>query len=182
MHRTKKDAQFQAPLMSAFREAFEARDAKENRVRIVDGERVIEGRHLRQRRSDEPALKRDLAIDLIALLNTISLESAMPLDEHGYVRDSVLNYGLPDVTHLTSEEVGVNGIRDQLVHALTTYEPRIISESIHVDKDVRTNDVDQRVQFTVSCEMFCMPVDVALSFVAELEISSGKVNLTRLPT
>jgi type VI secretion system protein ImpF len=181
MRKSRNDAQFQAPLMSAFREAFEARDATDNRVRIVDGERVIEGRHSRQRRNDEPALKRDLSIDLIALLNTINLDSVVPLTDLNYVRDSILNYGLPDIAHLTSEEVGVNAIRDQLIHALFTYEPRIISESIHVDKEVRTNEVDQRVQFTVSCEMFCMPVDIALSFVAELEISSGKVNLTRLP-
>jgi type VI secretion system protein ImpF len=182
MRKAKDNAQFQAPLMSAFREAFEARDAKDNRVRIVDGERVIEGRHSRQRRSDEPALKRDLSIDLVALLNTINLNSAISLKDLDYVRDSILNYGLPDITHLTSEEVGVNGIRDQLIHALMTYEPRIISESINVDKEVKTNEVDQRVQFTVSCEMYCTPVDIALSFVAELEISSGKVNLTRLPT
>ena len=42
MRKVGKDSQYQAPLMSAFREAFEARDAKENAVRIVDGERVIE--------------------------------------------------------------------------------------------------------------------------------------------
>jgi type VI secretion system protein ImpF len=182
MRRVRDDAQYQAPLMSAFREAFEARDAKDNLVRIVDGERVIEGRQSRQRRSDESVLKRDLSTDLVALLNTINLDSTVALDELDYVRDSVLNYGLPDITHLTSEEVGVNTIRDQLIHALTTYEPRIISETINVDKEIRTNEVDQRVQFNVSCAMFCMPVDIAVTFVAELEISSGKVNVTRLPT
>lgn len=168
--------------MSAFREAFDARDAKDDNVRIVDGERVIEGRNIRQRRSDEPSLKRDLSTDLVALLNTINLGSATALDDLNYVKNSVLNFGLPDITHLTSEEVGVNAIRDQLIHALSTYEPRIIADTITVDKEVRTSEVDQRVQFTVSCEMFCMPVDVAVNFVAELEVSSGKVNLTRLPT
>ena len=90
MRKARDDTQYQAPLMSAFREAFEARDAKDNSVRIVDGERVIEGRHSRQRRGDEPALKRDLSIELVALLNTINLASAVELDELGYVRDSIL--------------------------------------------------------------------------------------------
>jgi type VI secretion system protein ImpF len=182
MRKARGDRQYQAPLMSAFRDAFEARDAKDSRVRIVDGERVIEGRLPRQRRGDEPALKRDLSIDLVALLNTINLASTVPLETLHYVSDSVLNYGLPDITHLTSEEAGVDAIRDQLVHALSTYEPRIIADTIHVDKEVRTNEIDQRVQFTVSCEMACTPVDVPVTFVAELEVSSGKVNVTRLPT
>jgi type VI secretion system protein ImpF len=181
MRKARNEGHYQAPLMSAFREAFEAHDARDNAVRVVDGERVIEGRNSRQRRGDEPALKRDLSVDLVALLNTINLASTIPLDGLDYVRDSVLNYGLPDITHLTSEEVGVDGIRDQLAHVLTTFEPRLISETISVDKEIRTNEVDQRVQFTVAGEMFCTPVDVAVNFVAELEISSGKVNLTRLP-
>ncbi len=168
--------------MSAFRESFEARDAKEVAVRIVDGERVIQGRNSRQRRNDEPALKRDLSLDLVSLMNTINLGSVQDIAKLDYVRNSVLNYGLPDVTHLTSEEVGVDAIRDQLIDALRAFEPRIIADTIAVDKEVTVNEIDQRVRFSVSCEMFCAPVDVAVDFVAELEISSGKVNLTRLPT
>jgi type VI secretion system protein ImpF len=181
MRKVGSDTQYQAPLMSAFREAFDARDAKENPVRVVDGERVIEGRNARQRRGDEFALKRDLSVDLVALMNTINLNSAQSLEGLDYVRDSVLNYGLPDVSYLHSEEVGVDAIRDHLAHVLMTYEPRIIADTINIDKEIKTNEVDQRVQFSVSCEMFCAPVDVAVNFVAELEVSSGKVNLTRLP-
>ena len=181
MKTRRRDTEYQAPLLSAFREAFEARDATDKPVKVVDGERVIEGRLARQRRSDELALKRDLSIDLVALLNTINLNSAIPLDGLDYVRDSILNYGLPDVTHLTSDERAVDAVRGQIAQALTTYEPRIISDTISIDKEVKTNEVDQRVQFTVSCEMFCVPVDVGVNFVAELEVSSGKVNVTRLP-
>jgi type VI secretion system protein ImpF len=181
MRRPKDKAQYQAPLMAAFREAFEARDAADTPVRIVDGERVVEGRGSRQRRGDEIALRRDLSIDLVALMNTINLESTVDLDRLDHVRRSIVNYGLPDITHLTSEEVGVDAIRERLVRALMDFEPRIISDSIQVEKTVKVSEVDQRVQFSVSCEMFCTPVDLAVDFVAELEISSGKVNLTRLP-
>ncbi|MBX3567722.1 MAG: GPW/gp25 family protein [Rhizobiaceae bacterium] len=181
MRRPKDNAQYQAPFMAAFRDAFDARDAKDMPVRVVDGERVIEGRGSRQRRGDEVALKRDLSTDLVSLLNTINFESAVEIDRLGYVRGSIINYGLPDITHLTSEEVGVDAIRDRILRALMDFEPRIISDSIVVEKTLRINEVDQRVQFSVSCEMFCAPVDIAVDFVAELEISSGKVNLTRLP-
>jgi len=181
MRSPKEKAQYQAPLMSAFREAFEARDAREAPVRTVEGERVIQGRGTRQRRGDEVSLRRDLSVDLVALMNTINLDSALGLDQHSYVRDSILNYGLPDITRLSSDEVRVDGIRDEIVRALVLYEPRIIADTIRVDKEVRTEEADQRVRFSVSCEMACTPADIAVDFVAELEISSGKVNLTRLP-
>jgi type VI secretion system protein ImpF len=181
MRSPKDKAQFQAPIMSAFREAFEARDSSETPVRTVDGERVIEGRGNRLRRTDEIALKRDLSIDLIALLNTVNLSSAEPLDNHSYVRDSVLNFGLPDITRLSSDEIGVDGIRDEIIRALVLYEPRIISDTIRVEKELKFEEADQRVRFSVSCEMSCLPADLAVDFVAELEVSSGKVNLTRLP-
>lgn len=88
MRKVGSDTQYQAPLMSAFREAFDARDAKENPVRVVDGERVIEGRNARQRRGDEFALKRDLSVDLVALMNTINLNSAQSLEGLDYVQFS----------------------------------------------------------------------------------------------
>lgn len=181
MRSPKEKAQYQAPFMSAFREAFEARDARDAPVRTVEGERVIQGRGTRQRRGDEVSLRRDLSVDLVALMNTINLDSAHGLDQHSYVRDSILNYGLPDITRLSSDEVRVDGIRDEIVRALVLYEPRIIADTIRVDKEVRTEEAVQRVRFSVSCEMACTPADIAVDFVAELEISSGKVNLTRLP-
>jgi len=181
MRKGKDTAQFQAPLMAAFREAFDARDAKDRSVVIVDGERVIEGRQSRQRRGDETALKRDLSIDLVSLLNTIDLASVLDLESRDYVRRSVINFGLDDITHLTAEERGVDAVRDQIVRALTIFEPRINPETLHVEKEVLPDEVNQRVRFAVTCEMFFSPVDVAVDFVAELEISSGKVNLTRLP-
>lgn len=179
--RKSKDAQFQAPLMAAFREAAEARDAKDRSVAIVDGERVIEGRQSRQRRGDEASLRRDLSVDLLALLNTIDLASVVDLSSQGYVRKSVINYGLTDIAWLTSLDVGVEKIREQLVEALIHFEPRINPETLHVDKEIVTDDINQKIRFAVSAEMFFSPVDVPVDFVAELEVSSGKMNLTRLP-
>ena len=55
-------------------------------------------------------------------------------------------------------------------------------ESITVEKQIVRDDINQKVRFAVAGEMFFAPVDVAVDFVAELEISSGKMALTRLPT
>lgn len=173
---------FQIPVMFAFRDAFQAGDSRKRIEERVGGERVISGRgSLKRRGADETALKRNLAIDLLALVNTIDLGSALDLSGMDYVGKSVLNYGLYDVSHLTSEENGINSIARNLKAALTAHEPRLNPETLHVQRDETPDDVNNRVRFTVAAEMSINALDVPIEFVAEIDVGSGKVQLTRLP-
>ena len=43
------------------------------------------------------------------------------------------------------------------------------------------DEVNQRVRFVVSGELACRPLDIPIEFVAEVDVGSGKVQLTRLP-
>ncbi len=173
---------FQIPVMFAFRDAFDVGDARKRIEERVGGERVISGRSsLKRRGADETVLKRNLAVDLLALVNTIDLGSAVDLTDVEYVGRSVLNFGLYDVSHLTSEEMGVDAIARNLSAALIQHEPRLNSETLQVQRDTTFDDVNQRIRFTVSAEMACKPLDVPIEFVAEIDVGSGKVQLTRLP-
>lgn len=173
---------FQIPVLFAFRDAFSAGDARKRHEERVGGERVLSGRgSLKRRGADEALLKRNLAIDLLALVNTIDLGSAVELDELDYVSRSVLNFGLHDVAHLTSEEVGVDEIARNLSAALLQHEPRLNPETLEVAREDSFDDVNQRIRFTVRAEMACKPLDVPIEFVAEVDVSGGKVQLTRLP-
>jgi type VI secretion system protein ImpF len=176
-----KAMQFQAPIMSAFRHAFEAHDARRREIKTIKGERVIAGRQS-QGRGDEAALKRDLSIDLVALLNTTDLGSVEDPSDFPYVRQSIINFGLYDVAHLVSEEVGVDAIADDLAASLKEFEPRLDTETLTIERSETDDDVNQRVRFSVSAEMFCTPANLPVDFVAEVEIGSGKVQLSRLPT
>lgn len=168
--------------MFAFRDAFDAGDAKKRLEERVGGERVLSGRgSLKRRGADEGALKRNLALDLMALVNTIDLGSAVELDDLDYVSRSVLNFGLYDVAHLTSEEMGVEEIARNLSAALLQYEPRLNAQTLSVERQTTFDDVNQRIRFTVSAEMACKPLDVPIEFIAEVDVSGGKVQLTRLP-
>src|SRR3569832_2669153 len=86
------------PLMHAFRASHEAKDATRRiDLRTSDGDRVIAGRRLRPRQViTEQVLRREVARDLDALLNTIAMESAVDMADAPYARKSVLNFGLPD--------------------------------------------------------------------------------------
>lgn len=165
--------------MSAFREAFAARDADKRIVQTVAGERVVPGRHSSQRRTDEAALRRDLSIDLVALLNAVELGATVDLTDLEHVRRSVINYGLSDIGRLASEDEQVDSIKDDLRSALIQFEPRLNPETIHIERD-EADDTNQRMRFTVAVEMFCRPTDVPIDFVADVDVGSGKISLSRL--
>src|SRR5436305_10488709 len=87
------------PLMFAFRAAHEARDAKTKLdLRDEAGERVIAGRRIAVRTAiTEPTLRRDVARDLDALMNTIAHESSEDPTRFEHARRSVIHYGLSDI-------------------------------------------------------------------------------------
>jgi type VI secretion system protein ImpF len=177
-----RSQQFKVPLMYAFRDAFKEGDARKKSDVRVDGERVISGRSsMRRTGAADSVLRENLAIDLVSLVNTIDLGSVVDLSDLPYVSRSILNFGLYDLTHLTSDETGVDGIGRNLVNALLQHEPRLKPDSLQVERDTAFNDVDQRIRINVAAEMSSRPFDVPVEFVAEVDVGSGKVVLTRLP-
>src|SRR6185312_9589876 len=81
-----KAPSFQVPLMLAFREAFREGDASKRIEERLAGERVVSARgSLKRRGADEVLLRRDLATDLLSLVNTIDLSSAEDISELEYV-------------------------------------------------------------------------------------------------
>jgi type VI secretion system protein ImpF len=175
-----KKERLQIPLMFAFRDAFEQRDATKREDVRVDGERVVADRMLlRSRGTDEAKLKRDLAIDLGALVDTINLASATDIEGLSYVKKSVLNYGLDDLTHITVESNDVAEIGKQLKAAILHHEPRLSPDSLAVER-AEDDDVNQRVRFRVRAELLSKPLDIPIEFVAEVDVGSGKILLPRL--
>jgi len=169
------------PLMYVFRAAHEAKDAKKTvDVRNAAGERVIAGRRLRPRQIiTETLLRREVARDLDALLNTIALESTIDLCTAPYVRKSILNFGIPDVTHRTIDEVGVNDIPAEIKAAVINYEPRLAGATLHIERDETVDVSELKVRFIVRADLTCHPVHVPVEFVADL-IESGKIVINRL--
>src|ERR1700721_1507101 len=89
------------PLMYVFRAAHEAKDAKKKvDIRNEAGERGIAGRRLRARQViTESVLRREVARDLDALLNTIAMESTAEIPGRPLGRRPFLIFGPPDFPH-----------------------------------------------------------------------------------
>ena len=165
------------PLMFAFREAHLEKDAKVSLdLRDAGGERVIANRRAAPRAAiTEPKLRREIAIDLEALVNTINLGSSLDLSGFEYVRKSILNHGFPDLTRLSIDEHRVDLIREDMAAVLLTYEPRLIKESIAVERDDGLDAAELKVRFLVRADLNCEPLNVPVQFVADLELDTGKM-------
>lgn len=176
---SKKD-HLSPPLMSVFRGAFEARDAKKKiDLRDEGGERVIASRRSSRAALTEPALRREVARDLESLMNTIALDSSQPLDDLSHVRRSILNYGFPDIAHRTIDENSVDDLKDEIRAVLMNYEPRLIASSVKVARDATVDQAALKIRFTVDADLFCDPVNVPVEFIAEVEMDSGKIQISR---
>lgn len=172
----------QVPLMYAFRDAARARDARrEERIMDATEARVLTERgSVRRRGANEVELKRNLDIDLTNLVNTVCLGSVIDLGEFPQVQRSILNFGVRDISHMTSEAVSASDLAANLRDALISHEPRLIPESLEVSLRSELDEVNQRIAFEVSAEMACRPVDIPLEFVAEIDVGSGKVRLSNI--
>ena len=167
------------PLMYVFRAAHDAKDAtKKADLRNESGDRVIAARRLRARHTiTEPLLRREVSRDLEALLNSIALESSVDMTGAPQVRKSILNFGIPDVTRRTIDEIGVNDIPEEIRTAIIAFEPRLAS--LHIERDKRVDPAELKVRFIVRADLTCEPVHVPVEFIADV-IDTGKIVVTRL--
>lgn len=176
--------QFQIPLMFAFREAARARDSQRRIEQHADGERVLSERStLHRRGAAERVLRRDLSEDLGALVDTTDLASVLDLSHRKYVAGSVINYGLADFSHLTVDNAAFGQIEIKLRDSLLHHEPRLRADTLVIERRSAEDDKsDGRLRFLVLAEMRANPVDVAVEFVAEIDVRSGKLRLPSLDT
>jgi len=181
MARVSNKTRLSPPLMHVFRAAHDAKDAKKRvDIRNEAGDRVIAGRRLRVRQViSESVLRREVTRDLDALLNTIALESTVDMSQAEYVRKSILNYGLPDVTHRSIDEIGVDDISQEIRAAVINYEPRLAAASLRVERDMSVDPVELKIRFIVRADLTCDPVNVPVEFTADI-IDAGKILVNRL--
>ena len=175
-----KSDRLSPPLMFAFREAHRAKDAKKKLdVRDETGTRVIAGRRSLKASVTERQLRAQLSRDLDILMNTVNLGSAVDLGGLAHVEQSVVNFGLPEISNRTIDENANSDIVGEIRTALLNFEPRLLRKTVRVSRDGSVDIATLNVRFLVSAEMACDPIAVPVEFVADLEISSGKLTISR---
>ena len=131
--------------------------------------RVLSMRLLRQ------AVLRDLAW----LLNTGHLETTEDLEDYPAIRNSVLNYGMPDISGLSASGTDTGELERSVRDAITRFEPRISPESltISVARDESAMGRSSMV-FTIEGQLWAEPTPMLLYLKTEVDLETGDIEVS----
>ena len=117
--------------------------------------------------------------DLAWLLNTGHLETTDDLDDYPNVRDSVLNYGMPDITGLTASGTDTSALEKSVREAVLRFEPRILPNTVRVgvSHDETTMGRNSMV-FTIEGQLWAEPTPISLYLKTEVDLETGDVAVT----
>ncbi len=123
-------------------------------------------------------LKDCIIRDLSWLLNTGQLEMIRDLDDLPYVKKSVLNYGVPNLTGFNVNDVDFALLERELKTAIIEFEPRILRKSLKVSIVVDDEVMGRNTMvFKIEGDLWAQPVPLALYLKTEVDLETGNVNV-----
>ncbi len=143
--------------------------------RLADDEptQTIESRE--QRILSFSKLKKSVIRDLNWLLNTGCLETTQDLSAYPHVRQSVLNYGLPDLTGTTISNADQTTLERFLRKAILAFEPRILKNSLKIR--TKTTGEHNTIIFEIEGELWAQPLPEHLYLRTTLDLELGSVEV-----
>ncbi len=145
--------------------------------RLADDEptKKIESRE--QRVLSFRKLKQSVIRDLQWLLNAGCLETTQDLSAFPYVKQSVLNFGILDLTGTTASNADRTALERLLRQAILDFEPRILKTSLKV----RAKAIGEHntIIFEIEGELWAQPLPerLYLKTILDLELGSVEVKL-----
>jgi len=127
---------------------------------------------------DDAHLRQQVRRDLTWLFNTTHLESSLDLSEFPEISRSVLNYGIPDLIGRTVSSVNGNALKQQLRSALSSFESRLIQDTIDIQVTRASTSAGKPALFIeISGSLRAEPMPMAIRMRAEVDIDSGHVKV-----
>jgi type VI secretion system protein ImpF len=146
-------------------------DEPAQRVESRD-KRVISAQRLRE------CVTRDIAW----LLNCVNLGARETLEDFPEAAQSVINFGIPDLTGAAVSGVDAAELQRELREAMLAFEPRLTPSTLRVGVEVRADNMDQRsLTFRIDSEMWAQPLPLNLYLKSEVELETGAVSVTGAP-
>jgi len=127
-------------------------------------------------RFTEKSLRASIKRDLAWLLNTISFESAQPIDGHPRVQDSVLNYGVRDFAGRSHGVVAEREQAREIRRAIRRFEPRLNPKTLRVEPQGRS-DSPGKVSFLIEGEILGGPQLMPIRLKTDVDLESLTVEV-----
>ncbi len=114
--------------------------------------------------------------DLQWLLNASNMDQVKDLEEYPQVQNSVLNYGIPDLTGLTASGIQVSELERRIRDAIWRFEPRILRHTLRVTARLYGNlSNNNALVFEIAGEMWAQPLPLQLYMRTEVDLDTGNV-------
>jgi len=147
-----------------------------DRISDDDPRSKVESRD--QRVVSLPQLRRAVLRDLVWLLNTPSKDRTGEFDDFPMIRQSVLNYGMPDLAGLTTSGVTGPELESMVREAIRHFEPRLLEGSIEV-RAVPAGDRPgfNAVAIEIRADMWAEPLPEQLHLKTRVDLETGHCRL-----
>lgn len=116
--------------------------------------------------------------DLAWLLNSNNLSGVIDAEAFPQVANSVLNYGVREVSGEFTTQRRAELIRQSMVEAIERFEPRIREGALEVVMRKEDQGRQSIVAFDIVADMWAQPVPLELYLRSEVDITTGALDLT----
>jgi type VI secretion system protein ImpF len=123
------------------------------------------------------ALRESVLRDLAWLFNTTCLLSAPDAPRLPHVANSVLNYGLPDLSGNSISYINLARLERAIRQAIWDFEPRLIRATVIVRALAAGTADHNKITFEIEADMWAQPYPERLFLRTELDLERGAVTL-----
>ena len=124
-------------------------------------------------------LRESVRRDLAWLFNAINLSSVEDLRDYPEVSQSVVNFGLPDLSGHTISAVDVVELERLLRQCVRDFEPRILPNSVKVRLIVDEQKMSHNAMiFDIEGELWAQPLPLHLFLRTEVDLDVGDVTVS----
>lgn len=128
---------------------------------------------------DLSRLRQIIQRDLSWLLNTINIENTLDTEQFPSVTESVLNFGLGQVSGSYSTAAKAEMIRAAIQRAISLHEPRIIEGTVDVQINSEETGSDMLVGLEIRADMWAQPMPLELYLRSKVDVTTGEVVVER---
>lgn len=147
--------------------------------RLTDKAPDMKGESRDSRVLSMPKLREAVLRDLAWLLNTGQLEVFEDLEQYPEVANSVLNFGMPNISGLSIAGTDTESLEKAVRASIVKFEPRISPNSIRVavvkDKEKMSRSA---LVFNIEGQLWAKPTPITLYLKTEVDLETGDVSVT----
>jgi type VI secretion system protein ImpF len=148
--------------------------------RLTDNEPREDVESREQRVLSISRLRECVIRDLTWLFNSENLASRQkPVEDCPEAMRSVVNYGIPALSGLTSTSRDPHQLERQILEAIRTFEPRLIRDSIVVKAILSDDEMSNNtLKFAIEADLWAHPLPLHLYMQTEVDLDTGEFGVS----